>query len=417
VFVLVNGWACSYRVAGDGERQIISLFVAGDVLNLPALAQTGDPFGIICLSAATVVAIPCTALRFLANKTTSIASSLLELSSIDNQRLARESLRARCPTACQRLAHLLCELQVRLVGVATASFKFPLTQEVLANTLGLSQVHFSRIWQQLRTTGLLEVEGDILHFPNLADIRKLAEFDPSCLETGVKPRDSGSPRSVAIGNPLPREIVPNDQMGGHSHYELLLQETRHRCGNDLQLISALLSMQARRAQSQEVRAALADATTRIAVLARARSDLARQHFPRLREALQQVCEGLHSQAEPRGISVTLYAQSDLARISPDQIALLALAVNELITNAIKHAFAEGRSGHIKVQVRRDEAGAPVVSVDDDGLPFAERNRPGGFGLELVERLVRSADAQLIAPCEGSKCFVIRLAGPNSRTAV
>lgn len=188
--------------------------------------------------------------------------------------------------------------------------------------------------------------------------------------------------------------------------DLLLRETRHRSSNDLQLVVSLLSLQSRQATAPEARAALADATARVVVLARARAAMNRETQGDLHAALAQVCEALGSQAEPRGIRLSLQCEDAILGLTANAVMTLSLAVNELATNAIKHAFADGRDGTVRVTVRR-AGGDLVVSVDDDGLPMAiggERR----LGLALVRRLVASIDGLLIAPTGGAKRFDIRL---------
>ena len=85
-------------------------------------------------------------------------------------------------------------------------------------------------------------------------------------------------------------------------------------------------------------------------------------------------------------------------------------VNELATNAIKHAFEEEKAGCISISVRPNGEREAVIIVDDDGLPFPEANSPkdGGMGLGLAKRLVASVNGLLIPPASGRKCFEIRV---------
>ena len=192
-------------------------------------------------------------------------------------------------------------------------------------------------------------------------------------------------------------------------YDLLLRETNHRCANDLQLVVSLLSLQSRRATNAEARAILADATARVAILARTRAELNRDRRPGLATALRQVSEALHSQAEPRSILISMRAEDEATGLSQPQVATLALVVNELATNAIKHAFEEGKSGHVVVIVRRGADSEAVVVVDDDGPPFPEATGSGGggLGLDLVKRLVASIGGRAIRPDARPKCFELR----------
>lgn len=194
------------------------------------------------------------------------------------------------------------------------------------------------------------------------------------------------------------------------HDDLLLRETLHRASNDLQLVVSLLSLQSKRAATPETREALADVMNRVAVLARARAELTRQRQPSLEAALRQVCEALGAQAEPRSILISMRTENDVRGLSAQQIATVALAVNELATNAIKHAFEEEKAGHISVVIRRNGDRETVVLVDDDGLPFPEleASKGDGMGLGLVKRLVASVDGLLIPPSPGQKLFEIRV---------
>jgi two-component sensor histidine kinase len=200
-----------------------------------------------------------------------------------------------------------------------------------------------------------------------------------------------------------------------SHDDLLLRETNHRCSNDLQLVVSLLAIQSRRATSAEARQALNDAMERVMVLARARSTMHDDRQPILETALRQVCEALHAQAEPRSIIVSLRTANDVKGLSAKQVTTLALVANELATNAIKHAYQEGTSGHIRVTVDEMPGNIVKVTVDDDGLPFPELARLGGqgMGLGLAKRLMASIGGLFIAPEQGSKIFELRVPLPAS----
>ena len=207
-------------------------------------------------------------------------------------------------------------------------------------------------------------------------------------------------------SPTPRSAPTAD--------DLLLRETHHRCVNDLQLVVGLLALQSGRAASAETREALTDAMERVSVLARSRLALHQQVHHGLGAALRQVCEALHSQAEPRSILVSLEVQAEGETLSSSQVSALALVVNELATNAIKHAFEAGATGHISIKVCERNGRTIVVLVDDDGLPFPEAGRDGGLGLGLVKRLVASAGGVFIPPPAGTKVFEIRV--PVTRAA-
>ena len=204
----------------------------------------------------------------------------------------------------------------------------------------------------------------------------------------------------------PSELTPVD--GG-----LLLRETNHRWCNDLQLVVGLLALQGKRATNPEVRQALTEAMDRVSILSHARSAMFREQQTSPRTALERVCEALHGHADLRSISIISNLRQEVDGLSDRQITTLALVVNELATNAIKHAFKEGQPGRIRVSVDRSTDRHITVAIEDDGLPFPKAAaRDGGLGMELVKRLMASIGGVLIPPPPGTKRFELRVPLPS-----
>lgn len=190
--------------------------------------------------------------------------------------------------------------------------------------------------------------------------------------------------------------------------DLLLRETNHRCTNDLQLVVSLLALQGSKALSAETRVALRQAQERVSILARSRRTLQSHNDLTLENTLHQVCEALGAIAEPRSISLVLEAAGAGRALSQDQVTRIALAVNELVTNAIKHAFEESKSGEVTIRAFEDEENDLILTVDDDGLPLPESTGEDRLGLDLVRRLIKSVGGTLVMPMHGSKVFEIRV---------
>jgi len=189
--------------------------------------------------------------------------------------------------------------------------------------------------------------------------------------------------------------------------ELLLRETQHRCSNDLQLVVSLLSLQASRCLLEEARLVLRQTADRVSILARARSALLHEVDVPLEATLQRVCSALESQAEPRAITIVLHCHDGCSGLEHEAVTVIALAVNELATNAIKHAFKTGQAGRITIDAAENERQL-IVIVDDDGLPFAEDPSGTGLGMDLIRRLIGSLDGVLIAPEANTKRFEMRI---------
>lgn len=231
--------------------------------------------------------------------------------------------------------------------------------------------------------------------------------------TSWSPADGGSrPRyawGMGVGPGRRTAATPSDARQRASCEELLLRETNHRWCNDLQLIVGLLALQSRRAANPEVRQSLTDAMERISILSRARSAMCREQQTSLGMALEQVCEALGAQAESRSITIILDATHDVAGLAERQITALALVVNELTTNAIKHAFKADKPGQIRISMGVDKGRDVTISVDDDGDPFDVATADGdGLGLGLVGQLMASIGGRLDPPAPGSKTFKVQV---------
>lgn len=177
-FVL-SGWACRQRILPDGRRQIFSFLLPGDGFGLdgrPALSS------IVALTALeTVDAEPALAAA-LSGEAPGLKVAVDQMRRIDQALLLDHMVRLGRQTAYERVAHVMLELQHRMevAGLGDANrFPLPLTQEILADALGLSIVHVNRTLQQLRRERLIELRGGvaILLQPDLlasiADYRRL----------------------------------------------------------------------------------------------------------------------------------------------------------------------------------------------------------------------------------------------------
>ncbi len=196
--------------------------------------------------------------------------------------------------------------------------------------------------------------------------------------------------------------------------DLLLQETNHRCSNDLQLVVSLLALESKRHSNPEVGLALHDAMERVAMVARARKAL-HSGMPRsLATTLREICEALHVQAEPRAILIEFESDGRSDGLPQRSITTLALVVNELVTNAIKHAFSENQAGSIQVTAGIVQ-GAVSVTVNDDGRPFAPIGSTAcGTGIGLARRMMASIDGLFITPEAGAKQFELRIPLPRAK---
>lgn len=182
--------------------------------------------------------------------------------------------------------------------------------------------------------------------------------------------------------------------------EILLKEVHHRVKNNLQIMISFLRLESRRTDHGPTRSVLTDMRDRIQAMASLHQVLYRSNnFNEidLRAHIEQVTRNLeHSHGERAGrIRVNLDLVSRNVRL--DEAMPCGLILNELVSNALKHAFPSGRSGEVRVELGRlGESGLRLrVSDDGVGLPadFAAR-RSASLGLQLVSDLARQLGGQL-----------------------
>lgn len=185
--VLVDGWACRYKTTREGCRQIVALILPGDVADLDTLMFGRSDFGVRTFTPATFVPIPCDDALALVSHHAGIARVMTRLALIENAILSQWALCLGRMSARERLAHLLCELGERLFPDGARdgmSFDMPLTQEQIADTIGLTSVHVNRTLQLLREEGLVETQSRTASLPDVARLRDLAGFDGAYLHNG-----------------------------------------------------------------------------------------------------------------------------------------------------------------------------------------------------------------------------------------
>lgn len=170
----------------------------------------------------------------------------------------------------------------------------------------------------------------------------------------------------------------------------LLREANHRIKNSLQLVSSLLGMQRHALRDREARIALQEARRRIQAIARVHEGFYQTgEFDRIDfgDSLRALCDSflLGRQEQPQ----IILEVSRPCMIPANQATPLALIANELITNALKHAFAPNQPRSLAVRCAMHPDGTLVLTVSDNGSglrPDFDVGTHGGFGLRLVQTL-------------------------------
>jgi CRP-like cAMP-binding protein len=194
VYLISKGWACRYKSLPDGRRQIVDFLIPGDLcdLNIYILSRIDHSIGAI--TALDVIEIPREQLESVTERHPQITRALWwqELVSKSCHREWIVNVGAR--SAMERLAHLLCEMFLRLESIGASdgrSCDFPLTQRDLADATGLTSVHVNRTLQRLRERSLISLEDRRLVIPDMAALKATGLFNPDYLHLDRLRRHSG----------------------------------------------------------------------------------------------------------------------------------------------------------------------------------------------------------------------------------
>jgi two-component sensor histidine kinase len=191
----------------------------------------------------------------------------------------------------------------------------------------------------------------------------------------------------------------------------LLAEVDHRVKNNLQLIASLILLQCRQTQDEAAAAALKSVLGRVTAVATVHRRLFQGDPLRFEVAdfVRDLAGDLAAAAGRDDLEIALAL--DEVTLPSSSAAPFALVVNELLGNALKHAFPAGRAGRISVSLT-DQGAACVLTIADDGVGLAEP--PAGFGSTIVKLLSRQLHADL-AIAEGHPGTCATLSVPLIRT--
>jgi len=206
VYLLIDGWVgCCVDVA-TGTRQMVKVQLPGDLLAAPSMTLRTAAETLVALTRTTVDVVPVCALARLFMNTPRIAAGMF-LTSLKERVFLMDRLTSVARTsAVQRLSSFLVSIHERLslVGLEEPAFDLPLSQNELADVIGITPVHANRTWAQLERTGLVRRTGKTIRLLDIEGLKSLGAVPDRRFErvrewSVAAPEKSASPAGTLVG--------------------------------------------------------------------------------------------------------------------------------------------------------------------------------------------------------------------------
>lgn len=182
--VVLDGYICREKHIAEGGRQLLSLHLPGEMPDLQSLHLEVMDHGLLALESSTLAFIPHAAVQKLVDEHPRVRNALWRASLVDASIFREWLAGVGARTAEERAAHLLCEVyfRARLLGFSHArAASVPLTRTELAEALGVSTVHASRVVLKLRTMKTISVARGAIIVEDWATLKEFCHFDPAYL--------------------------------------------------------------------------------------------------------------------------------------------------------------------------------------------------------------------------------------------
>ena len=190
--VLLSGFAFRQKLTGDGSRQIVALHIPGNALDFQSLFLDVADHSVQMLTRGEVAFIPRAELQALARSRAAIGHAILVKILVEASIFREWVLNIGRRDAGSRVAHLLCELAVRLESeglINQYGYELPMTQEQLADAVGLTPIHVNRTLKALDAEGLITRTKRNIGFPDWERMRAVGDFNQRYLH--LEPQQAG----------------------------------------------------------------------------------------------------------------------------------------------------------------------------------------------------------------------------------
>jgi CRP-like cAMP-binding protein len=211
VYVNHDGWLARYKILHDGARQIMDFILPGQVFGLQACLFQRSLYSVVPITETTLSAIPFDVVDSVFERNIVLAKALFWSSAYEAAILGEHLIDTARRSAYERVSHLLLELFVRLNRVNQTNgmtFSIPLTQELIADALGLTTVHVNRTLRALREDKLIAIHGRFFTILDFEALSLLSDFENSYLGEAARNLRDAARSATADGLPRRRKSAP-----------------------------------------------------------------------------------------------------------------------------------------------------------------------------------------------------------------
>lgn len=189
VFVVLEGWACRYKILPNGSRQLLAFLMPGDSCDLHVNLIAEMDHSIQTITKCEVATVKRETMEAMLEAHPDVTRALYLAQLIDEGTMRAWITSIGRRTSIERVAHLMCELHLRARNIGMcdeASLKLPLSQALLADALGMTAVHINRVLRKLRLAGAMTMTRGSLNISDPAKLLQIAGFDENYLHRRLR---------------------------------------------------------------------------------------------------------------------------------------------------------------------------------------------------------------------------------------
>ncbi len=186
---MLDGWGCRYKILPSGARQVLAYLMPGDSCDLHVGLLAEMDHSIRTITASSVATIGRADMDAIIEAHPNIGRAMYTAQLIDEGTMRAWITSMGRRSSIERVAHLMCELYLRArnIGVVEGTtFALPLSQLLLADSLGMTPVHLNRVLKELRLAGAMTLERGSLLIVDPAKLVEIAGFDENYLHRRLR---------------------------------------------------------------------------------------------------------------------------------------------------------------------------------------------------------------------------------------